>query len=226
MFNFMMRLKGNGKVSFFRFTRTVKIFMFFVLFVNCVHLVLSFVGTEDWFSCNEELAGSLQDKLCEDLMKIANCNKFERPLKGQIRLTSAAEKKILGEVLCGWENPMTELRICFDFGSLLTILAALTALSKKNRHLADLSLLSSYFFTVLLTLISLFDYLSVQHSKASNFPSLTLNESPDPTFHLILTYTLFNFTTFWGFFTSLCLAFVSYLIRSWTKQESKKKLQE
>lgn len=230
MFKFTLWPTSNEKVNFFRFSRTVKIFLFFALFVTFVHLGLSLFGTEDWSGCEEEASDLIRKKICEDFMRNVNCKKLERPVKGQIVMEDKMGKKTVGEVLCGWENAMTEIRICFDFGCLLAVGTAIAALCKKSRYLAELSLNGSYFFVLLLTVVSLFDYLAVQESKTANFLLCTLDEELDSngitTKNLIFSYTLFNFTVFWGFFTSLCLVFTSYLIRAWIKIESIEKLRE
>ena len=91
------------------------------------------------------------------------------PLKAEIILDIQTQAKASANIVCPWENAMSELRICFDIGSLLVLVIGIAALIKESKELADMHINSAYFFGLLMGIAATFDFFAISDSKTNNF---------------------------------------------------------
>ena len=204
------------------YTRKAAIVLIISAIVTFTHLILSFVGTETEWSCELDQLDSKHEAICKKLLKTASCRNLKGPLRAEIILDIQTEAKASAEIICPWENAMSELRICFIVGCLLTNIAGITALIKESKNLAELTIDASYFFGLLLFISALFDYSAINDSLIDNYFLCNWTKDIDLGIgvskeHLNCNYSLFTFTAYCGVLNSICLFIASYTTGIWKK---------
>lgn len=204
------------------YTRKAAIVLLLGLAVVFLSLVLSFIGTETKWVCDLDSANPKYEAICSKLIKTASCRNLKGPLRADIILDIQTEAKASAEIICPWENAMSEMRICFEFGCLLVLIVGLGALIKESRYLADLHINSSYFFSLLVAIAATFDRFAINDSKVNNFYLCNWTEeinlgSGVTKEHLNCGYGSFEFTSYLGYFSACMVLFSSYMIGVWRK---------
>jgi hypothetical protein len=204
------------------YTRKAAIVLVISTIVAFTHLILSFVGTETDWSCEIDQLDSKHDIICTRLLKSASCRNLKGPLRAEIILDIQSEAKASAEIICPWENAMSELRICFIVGCFLTNLAGIASLLKESKSLAELTISASYFFGLLLGISALFDYSAINDSTIDNFFLCNWTEDIDLGMgvsreHLNCSYSLYLMTAYFGIANCVGLFVASYTTGVWKK---------
>ena len=97
-------------------------------------------------------------------------------LHAEIMLKINDEIRTSALIVCTFENAVSKIRVCFVLAGLLLVVLSVTAISKEDRKLADLSIHSSYFFSLLLAIAGSFDLYAVQDLRAHNFSLCNLTD--------------------------------------------------
>lgn len=151
------------------YTRKAAILLILSLLVLLIHLILSVLGTNTLWECELDSTNSKYSAICNKLIKTASCRNLTGPLKAEIILDIQTQAKASANIVCPWENAMSELRICFDIGSLLVLVIGIAALIKESKELADMHINSAYFFGLLMGIAATFDFFAISDSKTNNF---------------------------------------------------------
>jgi hypothetical protein len=204
------------------YTKKAAIVLLIGLIVIFLHLILSFVGTENSWTCELDSTSGNYPSVCKKLVKIASCRSLTGPLKADVVLDVQSTAKASAEIICPWESAISELRICFDIGGFLVVLIGLAAIIKENRNLADLHINSAYFFGLLISIAAFFDFLAISDSKNNNYSLCNWTEEINlgngvSREHLECSYILYEFTGYVGVLSSFMVFLSSYMISTWKK---------
>lgn len=206
-------------------TRKTCFLLLATLLVISVHLVLSYLGTENSWTC--ELDNSKPEHLyiCRELRKYASCRTLAGPLKAEIMLNVNDAVTASAYIVCPWENAVSELRLCFALGSVLCIMIGLMALAKEDRKLAEFHLNSSYFFCLLLGIAAFFDMYAVADSVTNNYALCNLTdeftvEEGVKGESMSCTHYLYTVTGYVGLLTCGMFALGAYQMRNWKQNIS------
>ena len=204
------------------YTRKAAITLLIALLVLSLHLILSFVGTDTIWVCEIDSKNPKHELICNKLMKSASCRNLTGPLRAEIILDIQTEAKASAEIICPWENAMSELRICFDIGGLLAIAIGVAALIKESRYLADMHINSAYFFSLLMGIAAIFDRFAINDSKMNNYSLCNWTEdinlgSGVTKEHLRCNYSVYEFTSYFGFLATVMVLMSSYMMKIWKR---------
>ena len=204
------------------YTRKAAIVLLLSLIVLFMHLVLGLLGTNTNWQCELDSTEFKYEAICNKLMKNASCRILTGPLKAEIILDIQTEAKASADITCPWENAMSELRICFDIGGILVLLIGLLSLIKESKNLAEMHITSGYFFSLLMCIAATFDFLAISDSKVNNFSLCNWTEeinlgSGVSKEHLECTYTVYEITAYFGYFSACAVLLSSYMVTVWKR---------
>ena len=204
------------------YTRKAAIALLLSLIVLFLHLVLSLLGTDTNWTCELDSTNPKYEAICNKLLKTASCRNLTGPLRADIILDIQTEAKASAEIICPWENAMSELRICFDIGSILALLIGLGSIIKENRGLADMHINSAYFFSLLMAIAATFDFFAINDSKINNYSLCNWTEdislgSGVTREHLQCSYGMYEITAYMGYFATASVLLASYMVTIWKR---------
>ena len=183
-------------------------------------LLLSYLGTGSSWTCELDTTQGSNWNICTSLRKDASCMSLAGPLHAEILLNINDEIRASALIVCPFENAISEIRVCFVLAGLMLIVLSLTAISKEDKKLADLSIHSSYFFSLLLAIAGSFDLYAVQDSRANNFSLCNLTEhfALEPGVkgeRMECSHDLYSLTGYFGFVCSFFVLNSALQLRSW-----------
>ena len=123
-------------------------------------------------------------------------------------------------IVCPWENAISELRICFILGAVLTIVIGVTALTKEDKKHAEVHTNAAYFFSLLLAIAASFDIYAVEDSIVNNYSLCTLSdeftvESGVTGERMHCSHNLYRITGYAGYICSLLLIVAALQVKNW-----------
>mmetsp|Transcript_27495 Transcript_27495/g.31698 ORF Transcript_27495/g.31698 Transcript_27495/m.31698 type:complete len:237 (+) Transcript_27495:32-742(+) len=186
-----------------------------------VMLVVSLLGIQESWTCELDSDSAGHAHICPELEKSFSCGRsIAGPIKSEVLLAIGNQVEASAFIVCPWEHAISELRVCFIFVSLMSVLCGLLAIKKENRRYAELHCYSACFFAGLLFIAAFFDYLSVSDSQLDN-ESYCNNRNEFPVGadvkegSMVCTFTLYNFTTILGFVSALLMSLSAFMVSSW-----------
>jgi len=190
------------------------------LILACLHVLLSFMGTGNSWTCEVDNQDPKHDYICKELRSSASCQVLTGPLKAEILLDVEGEVKASAYIVCPWENAMSELRLCFALGAGLCLLVGLLALAKEDKKLAELHTNAAYFFSLLLAIAATFDLYAISDSKTNNYSLCNLTnefsvEDGVTGEMMDCSHELYNFTAYVGYLAAASVIVCAYYVKDW-----------
>lgn len=207
-------LEGSEK------TKQTSIFLLIAGFGLLILLTLSYLGTGTSWTCELDNSDPKHAYICKQLRKDASCMSLTGPINTEIILDINSEVKASALIICPWENGISELRVCFILGALLTVILGISSLAKEDKKLSEVHINAAYFFSLLLAIAACFDLYAIEDSVVNNFSLCTLTEeftveNGVSGERMECSHDIYRFTVYTGFVCSLLLIIAALQVKNW-----------
>lgn len=193
-------------------------------------LIISIVTVRDLWVCELDQNDPNYSHICKELRRSVNCKTtVAPPIKAEVLLKINNKVRASAIAFCGWDTAVSEIRICFIILSFLSIYFAWMAIIKSSKKQAEIFSYSALFFSILLIISSIFDYIQILDSKMNNYNLCNLIdefkvEKNIDSEIMECSFTSFYWTIVLSLLTSIFLLFSSSYVSEWSKTISKDNL--
>jgi hypothetical protein len=202
------------------------------LIITCTVLlsvlfIISLGTVRDVWQCELDQNDSNYSHICKELRRTVNCKTtIAPPIRAEVLLKINNTVRASAVAFCGWDTAVSEIRICFIILCFLSIYFAWKALLKSSKKIAEIFSYSSLFFSILLLISSIFDYIQILDSKMNNYNLCNLMdefkvEKNVESEVMECSFTHFYSTIIFSILSSIFLLISSSVVSAWAKTISK-----
>ena len=190
-----------------------------------IGLLITLVGMSNSWTCELDSNTGMHDPLCTELRSFMGCTKISGPVRAEVLLNVKGEVKASAYLVCPWETAISEVKVCIFLTTLLGIFFGLRALSNESKKQAEFFVQSSYFFSFMLAVGSVFDFFALAAAEANNQDVCTLSGSFEVSEgieadKLDCSYWLFSLTGYYGLVCAVLVLVSNFYMKDWKRTAS------
>jgi hypothetical protein len=204
-----------------------RIFVIITTVCLFILLIISLSTIRDVWVCELDQDNKNSSHICKELRKSVNCKTtIAPPIRAEVILRINNTIKASAFAFCGFDTAVSEIRICFIMLSFLSVYFAWKALSKSSKKMANIFSYSALFFSILLLISSIFDFIQILDSKMNNYNLCNLVDefkvhSNVDSEVMECTYNLFYSTIVFSIFSAISMLISTHFMTNWAKTISK-----